>query len=173
MYNMENTLNLIVDKMNIDEKTNIESVDSYDEVAMQIVDTIKENFSDSNRKLDDEIQKKIADILKKNFDKRYENIGRNLVQDVRVFDHRNGHEFVTPLFTVPLLTPLGVMAIRPETFPNYNIENKYIGYTDKERFYRINGFTLFMRYTRKQPLIVVMIFLTIYMIIAILFFVVK
>jgi len=155
------------------EKT--EHVDKYDEAAMQIADIIKDNFSfsDNNIKFYDETQKKIIGILKNNFDKRYEDIGRSLMQEVRAFDHKNGHEFMTHLFAVPLLTPLGVMTIGPETFPNYNIENKYIGYTEKERFYRINDFTLFMRHARKQPLIVIMTFLAIYMIIGILFFTVK
>jgi hypothetical protein len=157
MYNMEDILNLKK------EKTGVQGTASkYDEVATQIVDAIKENFFDSH-KFGDEIQKKITDILKNNFDIRYEDIGRNLMQDVRMFDHKDGYEFEAPLFTVPLLTPIGAMTIGPETFPNYSIENKYIGYTDDGRFYRINDFTLFMRYMRKQPLAVVALFTMIFM----------
>lgn len=154
------------------EKTETENVDKYDEVSVQIVDVIKDRFShssDYDNKFDDETEKKIAGILKNNFNTKYENIGRSLTQDVKMFDHKNGDEFEVPLFAIPLLTPLGVMRISPEIFPNYNIENKYIGYTEDGRFYRINSFTLFMRYARKQPLIVIIIFLTIYMIIGILF----
>jgi hypothetical protein len=162
--NMKKTVDIII------EKTDMQETDKYGEVATQIVEVIKDRFSHSSEyhyKFDDEIQKKITDVLKNNFNIKNEAIGRNLMQDVRMFDHKDGYEFEAPLFTTPLLTSIGAMTIGPETFPNYSVENKYIGYTDKERFYRINDFTLFMRYMRKQPLAVAALFMMVFMMVAV------
>lgn len=145
-------------------------MDKYDEVALQIVDTIKDS-SDSN--LDGEIQKKIADILKNNFNIKDEEMGRGLLKDVEMFDPESGYEFNAPLFTTPMFLPIGTMVIGPETFPNYSIENKYIGYTDKGIFHRINDFTIFMRRMRKQPLTVVALFVMIYLVVSILIYAIK
>lgn len=159
---MEKTLNI---KM---EKTEMCYMDKYDEVTLQIVDAIKENFSNSN-KFDDETQKKITGILKNNFDIKDEQIGRSLIKDIRMFDPNSGHEFDTPLFIMPLFIIRGTIKISPETFPNYSIENKYIGYTDEGRFYRINDFTIFMRHIRKQPLIIIALFIMIYLMVILVF----
>lgn len=151
-------------------------MDKYDEVALQIVDTIKENFSDrsdSNHDINDNIQKKITDVLKNNFNIRAEDMGMSLLKYVNMFDPENGYEFDTPLFTIPMLIPVGAMTISPETFPNYDINNKYIGYTDKGRFHQINDFTVFMRHMRKQPLAVIAFFILIYLIISLAIFSIK
>lgn len=151
-------------------------MDKYDDVALQIADAIKENFSDSsdsNHKLGDEIQKKITDILKNNFNIKDEETGRRLMKDVNMFDPESGYEFDVPLFATPLLVPVGAMSISSETFPNYGVDNKYIGYTDKGRFYRINDFTRFMRRMRKQPLTVIALFVLIYLVVSILIFSIK
>lgn len=151
-------------------------MDKYDDVALQIADAIKENFSDSsdsNHKLGDEIQKKITDILKNNFNIKDEDMGRSLMKDVNMFDPESGYEFDAPLFTTPLFVPVGAMTISPETFPNYGVDNKYIGYTDKGRFYRINDFTKFMRRMRKQPLTVIALFVLIYLVVSIAIFSIK
>lgn len=148
-------------------------MDKYDDVALQIVDTIKENFSDSsdgNHRFDEELIKKITDVLKNNFNIKYEETGRGLVKDVNMFDPETGYEFDTPLFTTPLFIPVGTIVIGPETFPNYSIENKYIGYTDKGRFYQINDFTRFMRRMRKQPLTVIALFVLVYIIVSLVIF---
>ena len=151
-------------------------MDKYDEVTLQIVDAIKENFSDSsdsNHKFNDEIQKKITDVLKNNFNIKDEEMGRSLMKDVNMFDPESGYEFSVPLFATPLFVPVGAMTISSETFPNYDTNNKYIGYTDKERFYQINDFTKFMRYMRKRPLIVIALFTLTYLVISILAYSVK
>lgn len=151
-------------------------MDGYDEVTLQIVDAIKENFSDSsdsNHKFNEEIQKKIADVLKNNFNIKDEEIGRRLMKDVNMFDPESGYEFNAPLFITPAFMPIGAMVIGHETFPNYGVDNKYIGYTDKGRFYRINDFTKFMRHMRKQPLTVVILFVLIYMVVSILVYSIK
>lgn len=151
-------------------------MDKYDEVALQIVDAIKDSFSDSsdsNHKLDEEIQKKITDVLKNNFNIKDEGMGRSLMKDVNMFDPESGYEFDAPLFTTPLLIPVGATVIGPETFPNYGVDNKYIGYTDKGRFHQINDFTIFMRRMRKQPLIVIALFVLIYLVVSIAIFSIK
>ncbi len=151
-------------------------MDKYNDVVLQIVDTIKENFSDnsdSNHKFDDEIQKKIADVLKNNFNIRYEEMGMGLMKDVNMFDPETGYEFDIPLFTTPLFIPVGAIVIGPETFPNYSIENKYIGYTDKGVFHQINDFSRFMRRMRKQPLTVIALFVLVYIIVYIVIFSIK
>lgn len=151
-------------------------MDKYDEVTLQIVDAIKENFSDSsdsNHKFNEEIQKKITDVLKNNFNIKDEEMGKSLLKDVNMFDPESGYEFNAPLFTTPAFMPIGAMVIGPETFPNYDTDNKYIGYTNKGRFYRINDFTKFMRHMRKQPLTVVVLFVLIYMVVSILVYSIK
>jgi hypothetical protein len=148
-------------------------MDKYDEVTLQMVDTIKENFSYSsggNYRFDEELRKKLTDVLKSNFNIKDEEMGRSLTKDVNMFDPETGYEFDVPLFTTPLFIPVGAMVIGPETFPNYSIENKYIGYTDKGRFYQINDFTRFMRNMRKRPLTVVALFLLIYMTVVLIMF---
>lgn len=151
-------------------------MDKYDDVALQIVGAIKENFSDSsdtNHRFDEEIQKKIADVLKNNFNIKNEEMGMSLMKDVNMFDPDSGYEFDAPLFTSPLFIPVGAVVIGPETFPNYDVNNKYIGYTDKGRFYQINDFTKFMRHMRKQPLIVIALFVLIYLIVSLAIFAIK
>ena len=150
-------------------------MDKYDEVVLQIVDVIKENFShssDSNHKFD-EMQKKITDVLKDNFNIKDEDMGRSLMKGVNMFDPESGYEFDAPLFTTPLFAPVGAMVISPKTFPNYSIENKYIGYTDKGRFHQINDFTRFMRYMRKQPLTVIALVVLTYLVVFLLIFSIK
>ena len=107
-------------------------MDKYDEVALQIVGAI--NSSDIDHKFDDEIQKKIADVLKNNFNIKDEEMGKGFLKDVEIFDPDSGYEFNAPLFTTPIFLPIGAKVIGPDMFPNYSIENKYIGYTDKGRF---------------------------------------
>ncbi len=151
-------------------------MDKYDEVVLQIIGAIKENFShnsDSNHKFNDEIHKKITDILKNNFNIKDEEMGRSLMKDVEMFEPESGYEFDAPLFTAPLFAPVGAMVINSETFPNYSIENKYIGYTYKGRFHRINDFTIFMRRMRKQPLTIIIVFMLIFFIVSILAYSIK
>lgn len=151
-------------------------MDKYDEVTSQIVDAIKENFSDSsdsNNIFGDDIQKKITDVLKNNFNIKNEEMGKSLMEDINMFDPESGYEFEVPLFAVPLFAPVGAMVINPGTFPNYNLDNKYIGYTDNERLYKINDFTIFMRHMRKQPLTVIVLFLLIYLVISLVIFSIK
>ena len=146
-------------------------MDKYDEVALQIVGAI--NSSDIDHKFDDEIQKKIADVLKNNFNIKDEEMGKGFLKDVEIFDPDSGYEFNAPLFTTPIFLPIGAKVIGPDMFPNYSIENKYIGYTDKGRFYKINDFTVFMRRMRKQPLTVIMLFVLVYIIVSIVIFAIK
>ena len=141
-------------------------MDQYDEVALQIVDAIKENVSEN--KFDDKTQQKITDVLKNNFNIKDEEMGRSLMTYVGMFDPDSGYVFDTPLFTAPMFITTGAMTIGPETFPNYSIENKYIGYTSKERFYQINDFTRFMRHMRKQPLTVIALFVLTFLIVSVL-----
>ena len=151
-------------------------MDKYDEVALQIVDAIKENFLDSfdsNQKFDDGVQQKITDVLKNNFNIKDEEMGRSLMTYVGMFDPDSGYVFDAPLFTAPMFITTGAMTIGPETFPNYSIGNKYIGYTSKERFYQINDFTRFMRHMRKQPLKVIVLFVLAFLIVSILTYSIK
>ena len=139
----------------------------YDDVAIQILEIIKDDGKKDFGKKDEEIQSKITDVLRNNFNVKDEEIGKSLSGDVWLFDPENGHEFYAPLFTLPMLSPLGVKAVRPETFPNYGIENKYIGYTEKGIFYKINDFTRFMRSARKNPIPVILVFILVYILVAI------
>lgn len=152
-------------------------MDKYDEVSLQIVDTIKENFSDSSGKIaaikGGILCSLITDVLKNNFNVKDEEMGRSLMTYVGMFDPESGYIFDIPLFTIPMFITTGAMTISPETFPNYSIENKYIGYTSKERFYQINDFTRFMRHMRKQPLAVIALFVLTFLIVSILVYSIK
>ena len=139
-------------------------MDKYNDVAMKIIEII----DDGKKDLDEDIQKKIVDVLENNFNVKDEEIGKRLLKDMWLFDPESGHEFYAPLFTIPILSPLGVKVIQPDTFPNYGIENKYIGYTEKGIFYKINDFTRIMRRARKNPLPVILLFILAYILIAIL-----
>lgn len=142
-------------------------IDKYDDVTLQIINIIKKNFSaDSDSKhIYDDIRKNIDDVLKNNFNIEYEYLGRKLAEDIRLFDYESGYEFVVPLFSAPLFIIKGVKLIDNNIFPNYDIENKYIGYTERGIFYKIDDFTLFMRHMKKRPLTVIASFILIYMII--------
>lgn len=152
-------------------------MDKYDKVALQIVDTIKENFSDSSGKTvaikGGILCSLITDILKNNFNIKDEEMGRNLMAYVGMFDPESGYVFDSPLFIAPIFITRGAMTISPETFPNYGIENKYIGYTSNERFYQINDFTIFMRHMRKQPLFVIALFVLVFVIVSVLIYSIK
>ena len=138
-------------------------MDKYDEVSIEILETIK-----NDGRNDEEIQKKVINILKNNFNVTNEEMGKGLAKDVWMFDPESGHEFDAPLFTAPMFLPLGVKVVQHDTFPNYSIENKYIGYTEKGIFYKINDFTRLMRRARKNPLPVILLFILAYILIAIL-----
>ena len=138
-------------------------MDKYDDIAIKIIETIKDDG-----KNDEDVQKKVADVLKNNFNAKDEEMGRGLIKDVWMFDPESGHEFDAPLFTTPMFLPLGFKIVQPDTFPNYSIENKYIGYTEKEIFYKINDFSRFMRHARKNPLPIIILIVLVYIVIALL-----
>ena len=146
-------------------------MDKYDDVAIQIINTITIKDDEQKRLCGlggEDIQKKVSEILKNNFNVIYEEKGKDLMKDIRAFDPESGHEFDAPLFTIPMFVPFGAKIIQPDTFPNYGIENKYIGYTEKGIFYKINDFTRFMRRARKNPLPIIILIVLVYIVIAIL-----
>lgn len=148
-------------------------MDKYDEVAIKILETIKNDGKkildkdNANNENNEELQK-VVNILENNFNVVDEERGRGLMKDTRIFDPETGEEFDAPLFTLPMFIPHGLKAIKNDAFPNYGIDNEYIGYTEKGIFYKINDFTRFMRRARKNPIPIIALFVLIYIIVAIL-----
>lgn len=143
-------------------------MDKYDDVTLQIRDVIKDDLFDSRQSFDDEKQKEVVEILRNNFNIKDEEMGRALTRDVWMFDPESGYEFDVPLFAAPLLLPLGVIIIKPEKFPNYDVDNKYIGYTENGRFYRMDFMGKFIYHARKDRMTYIMFFLLAYLLVAML-----
>lgn len=137
----------------------------YKEVTLQIRDVLKEELFDSKQSFDEEKQKEVAEILKKNFNIKDEEMGKVLTKDLWMFEPESGYEFNTPLFAVPMFLPFGAMIIQSETFPNFNVKNKYIGYTDKGKFHRMDNIRKFIRHTKKDPVASIIMFIAVYLLV--------
>lgn len=111
--------------------------DIYRDVTLEIRDVIQEDLFDSELGFDEEVQKKVTEILERNFDKRDERMGKILMGDTNVFRADTGNIIDIPLFMVPLAIKYGFRPITQSMYPNYNINNEYMGYTDEGVFYKI------------------------------------
>lgn len=124
--------------MHGDVKMENKEPDIYYSVVLEIRDAIKEDLFDNGLGFGEEKQKKIADILKRNFNKNNEQIGHILMEDVNMFYVDTGDIIGVPLFLTPITSVHGFRSITPKIYPNYNIYNEYMGYTDNGTFHKIN-----------------------------------
>lgn len=123
----------------------------YQEVAEEIISVIEENLFDVGNFDKDQI----VDILKRRFDINKEDIEKILMSDTTMFNIYSGETFTIPMF--------GMLAfarddIRPvisgKIFPNYDLKNRYNGYTEDGVFRSINRWTEFIDSVRKNPMLV-------------------
>lgn len=130
--------------------------DRYQEVAEEIASVIKDDLFESTG-FD---ATGIADILKRRFDINKEEIGRTLMSEVTMFRVHSGNTFTIPMFGMLMFSKPGVLPIISGiSFPNYNIRNRYMGYTDNNSFHRVNWWIEFVNeLKRNPPLILVSIF---------------
>lgn len=110
--------------------------DIYQDVVLQIRDAIREDLFDGELGFNEERQKKVAEILKRNFNKSDEQIGKILMEDTNVFNPSTGKIIDTPFFLAPSAVVYGFRPITSKVFPNYNINNDYMGYTDGGIFHK-------------------------------------
>lgn len=117
-------------------------MDKYQDITLQIRDAIKEDLFDSRQSFDEDKQKEVAEILKNNFSISYEELGRTLLQDISLFNVNTGTVFNMPFFCGLLFIHYGYLQITDDIYPNYDIQNRYIGYTDKGVFHRTKFFDI-------------------------------
>ncbi len=125
-----------------------EPKDTYQEVAEEIVDVIKHDLIDPS-KFD---VGQITDVLRKRFNVKDESIGRTLISDVTLFNPDFGHTFTIPLFGLPIFSD--AMPISGKCYPNYDIRNKYMGYTNNGVFHRVTEFGVFWGSVKRNPSVV-------------------
>lgn len=141
-------------------------MDIYQEVTLQIRDAVKEDLFDSDQGFDEETQKNVVKILKDSFNKRYEEVGKILMEDVLIFNPDTGNTFGTPIFTLPLFAGIRWRAIIPGIiYLNYDINNKYVGYTEKGIFHKVNDITLFIDFMKRNSLFVLTVILAVYLLV--------
>jgi hypothetical protein len=133
-----------------------DKIDRYQEVAEEIASVIKDDLFESTG-FD---ATGIADILRGRFNINNEEIGRVLISEVTMFYVHSGNTFTIPMFGMLMFSKQGVMPIISGiSFPNYNIRNRYMGYTDNNLFHRVNWWTEFVNELKRNPsLILISIF---------------
>jgi hypothetical protein len=138
-----------------------DKADKYQEVAEEIVSVIKDNSFESTG-FDATC---IADVLRRRFDVNKEEIGRLLMSEVTMFRVHSGAMFTIPMFGILMYSTRSVVPIISGiSFPNYNIRNNYIGYTDGNVFHRVNWWTEFLNELKRNPSLILVSALGLYMI---------
>ena len=128
-----------------------EPKDFYKEVAEEITDVIRHDLFDSS-KFD---SGQIAEVLRRRFNITDENIGKVLMSDVTMFNMDRGHTFTIPMFGMPLFSDLNATPIiSGKCYPNYDIRNKYMGYTSDGVFHRVTEFGAFWDSVKRNPSVV-------------------
>ncbi len=118
------------------------------EVAEEIAFVIKDSLSGST--IFDVGQ--ITDVLRRRFNIEHEDVGRAFMLDTDMFRIYDGSTFTIPTFGILAFTGMSIMPIVPgKLFPNYDIRNKYIGYTSHGVFRRINVWTQFVDSIKRNP----------------------
>lgn len=139
-----------------------DKTDRYQEVAEEIASVIKGDLFESA----DFDATGIADILRRRFNVNNEEIGRVLISEVTMFYVHSGNTFTVPMFGMLMLSTRGAMPIISGiSFPNYNIRNRYMGYTDNNLFHRVNWWTEFVNELKRHPPLILISIFGLYMII--------
>jgi len=147
-----------------DESESVKSdkTDRYQEVAKEIAYVIKDDLFDSTG-FDGE---KIADVLRRRFDVGSEETGKLLMSEVTMLRVHSGDTFTVPMFGMLIFSTRGVMPIIPGiSFPNYDIRNRYIGYTNDNMFHKVNWWTEYINYFKRDPSLILVSAIGLYMII--------
>lgn len=125
--------------------------DRYQEVAEEIAYVIKDELFDSSEFDADQI----AEVLKRRFNVMSEDTGRILMTDVAMFYVYSGNTFTIPMFGVLAFARLDIKPIiSGKCYPNYDIRNKYIGYTEDGLFHKVNWQTSFIDSIKRNPYVV-------------------
>lgn len=128
-----------------------ESRDTYQEVAEEIADVIKHDLIDPS-KFD---AGQITEIIRRRFNVIDENIGRVLMSDITLFNVDYGNTYTVPMFGMPLISDLDTRPIiSGKCYPNYDIRNKYMGYTNNGVFRRVTEFGVFWDSVKRNPSVV-------------------
>ncbi len=125
--------------------------DEYQEVAEEIVREIKDDLFDYA----DFDSTSIVNVLRRRFDVSKENVGKILMSEVTMFGIYDGNTFELPMFGILAFSKFGVIPIiSGVSYPNYNIRNKYMGYTNDGVFHRVGWQTEFWDSVKKNPSVV-------------------
>ncbi len=128
-----------------------DSYDRYREVAEEIAIIINEDLLDSS----DFDKNKIVDVLKRRFDINKEDMGKILTSEITMFNIYSGKTFTIPIFGILAFETIDIRPIIPgKIFPNYNLENKYDGYTENGVFRKIDRWTELLDSAIKNPMLV-------------------
>lgn len=132
--------------------------DIYYNVTLEIRNAIREDLFDRELGFNEEKQKKVTDILMHNFNKNDEQMGKILMGDVNVFYVDTGEIIGVPLFLTPITNIRGFRSITPKIYPNYNIYNEYIGYTEDDgKFHKIRKVGPVLKFLRSDKFALVYI----------------
>lgn len=107
----------------------------YDDIALEIKDAIKYDLFDSDQ-FDKEA---VVKVLEKNFNMAYQVAGKMFLEGINMFNKDTGFVIsdVPGVYMVLFMT-YGYEPIIPgRMHPNYDIHNRYVGYTKDGTFYRM------------------------------------
>lgn len=147
-----------IDKLKSDNKLDsdgsdgkLHSDDKYQEVAEEIVYMMKDDLSNSS---DVDIGQ-IANVLRRRFNINDEAVGKILLSEITLFNIYSGNTITVPIFGLLAVKNLDNKLISGKCYPNFDINNKYAGYTEDNIFHKINWSTEFVNSVKRDPLLVV------------------
>ncbi len=143
-----------------------EPKDEYQDVAEEIVREIKDDLFDYA----DFDSMPIVNVLRRRFDVDKENAGKILMSKVTMFGIYSGHTFEIPTFGMLAFSNFDVIPIiSGVSYPNYNIRNKYMGYTRNGSLHRVNWWTEFVDFLKRNQSMILIVAIGTYMIVRTLF----
>lgn len=146
----------------------------YEEIALEIKDAIKDDLFDSDQ-FDKEA---VVEVLERNFNMTYQVAGKVLLEGINMFSKDTGFIISdVPGVCMAIFMTYGYEPIiSGHIHPNYDINNRYIGYTKEGIFYRMQHFDIKTRIIKffKEKfdatiLMLLILFLTLFLAIALLF----
>lgn len=112
----------------------------YDEVALEIKDAIKYDLFDSDQ-FDKET---VVEVLERNFNMTYQVAGKMFLEGINMFNKDTGFIISdVPGICMAIFMTYGYEPIiSGRMYPNYDINNRYVGYTKEGIFYRMQHFDI-------------------------------
>lgn len=137
----------------------------YEEVALEIKDAVKYDLFDSDQ-FDMEA---VVEVLKRNFNVTHQVAGKIFLEGINMFNKDTGSIIsdIPGAYMVVFIVYGYEPIISGRIYPNYDIYNRYVGYTKDGTFHRMQHFDIKTRIIKsfKERLDTVVIILLIFIVI--------